>query len=46
MNDLEDADEVVFSPDNLNMTLFYTVKKQTTGPIYLDDESIYEYIDI
>ena len=28
------------------MTLFYTIKKQRTGPIYLNDESIYEYVDI
>jgi hypothetical protein len=44
--DLEEADDVPYDPSFLNMMLFYSVKKQRTGPLFLDDQSIYEYIDI
>lgn len=38
LNDLEEADELNFHRDTTNMTLFFTLRKQSSGPLMLDDE--------
>ena len=46
LNDLEDAEDLLFHKESTKILIFFSLRKQSTGPLFVDDEEMLQYIDI